>query len=138
MSQIVQLFYRILRDHPEIDLEAQIAETKAGDAKYSNAALAERAAVLSASMSTPKRFLVFAGEYYYPNEGWRDFRGDFDTIEEANHEAARLALDPDSLRGRTILDWSQVVDLETGEARHFHRRDDTHEVETVSIEHRDK
>jgi len=138
MSQIVQLFYRLLRDHPEIDLEAHIAETKAGDANYSNATLAERAAALSASMSSPKRFLVFAGEYYYPSEGWRDFRGDFDTIEEANHEASRLALDPGERNGKTLLDWSQVVDLETGEAQHFHRRDDSHEVEIEPIGHRDK
>lgn len=30
-----------------------------------------------------KRFLLFVYDKYYPNGGWNDFRGDFDTIMEA-------------------------------------------------------
>lgn len=30
-----------------------------------------------------KRFLLFAGFNYYPEGGWSDFRGSFDTAEEA-------------------------------------------------------
>lgn len=30
-----------------------------------------------------KRFLVFKGDHYYPGGGWRDFRGDFEYLEDA-------------------------------------------------------
>lgn len=30
-----------------------------------------------------KAYLVFLGENYYPCGGWEDFRGDFDSLEEA-------------------------------------------------------
>jgi hypothetical protein len=30
-----------------------------------------------------KRFLLFAGMIYYPYGGWKDFKQDFDTLEEA-------------------------------------------------------
>lgn len=36
-----------------------------------------------------KRFILFAYSHYYPLGGWHDFRGAFDTIEEA--VAARKA-----------------------------------------------
>ena len=80
-----------------------------------------------------KRYLVFAGEYYYPGEGWKDFVGDFDTAEEAHAEAARLALTLDPSTGKTTLDWAQVVDLETGAACHHHRRVDNGAVCTENI-----
>ena len=59
-----------------------------------------------------KRYLVFAGENYYPGPGWCDFRDHFDTLEEAVTFAA-------SIRGKWIdendtckgyNDWTQVVD----------------------------
>jgi hypothetical protein len=30
-----------------------------------------------------KQFLLFAGDAYYPNSGWDDLRGNYDTLEEA-------------------------------------------------------
>lgn len=50
------------------------------------------------------RYLVFAFDSYYPAGGWNDFRGSYETPEEAV-EAAENA-------GR---DYWQVVDAETGE-----------------------
>jgi hypothetical protein len=50
----------------------------------------------------PKRFLAFAGDQYYPDGGWRDFRGSSDNFEEA----VKL------IKGR---DWGHVVDGFTGE-----------------------
>lgn len=50
-----------------------------------------------------KRYLVFAGETYYPLGGWDDLRGRFDTVEDAVV----------AVTGK--FDWWQVVDIETGE-----------------------
>lgn len=61
-----------------------------------------------------KRFLVFAGDIYYPGGGWDDFKDSF--LTEA---AARTFID-DNLGG---ADWWQIVDSESGivksEVRHF-------------------
>lgn len=52
-----------------------------------------------------KRFLMFAGSNYYPAGGWDDFRGAFDTSEEAFAEARwRFNMD---------FEWFHVVDTET-------------------------
>jgi hypothetical protein len=55
-------------------------------------------------MEKVKRFVVFAGDKYYPAGGWDDHVGSFDTEAEA-----RLVLKnaPD--------DWGHIIDLETGE-----------------------
>ncbi len=34
-------------------------------------------------MKNMKRYLAFFGNIYYPQEGMKDFIGDFDTVEEA-------------------------------------------------------
>lgn len=49
-----------------------------------------------------KRYLLFSGYYYYPNGGWSDFRGIFDTIEECIEEQEAI-----------IGDWYQIVDTKT-------------------------
>lgn len=49
-----------------------------------------------------KRYLLFAGDEYYPNRGWKDFKGDFDTEPEAFKQALRCD-----------RDWYQIVDTET-------------------------
>lgn len=49
-----------------------------------------------------KRFLVFAGEDYYPRGGWNDLQGRFDTQLEAEHEAKELL--------KKGFDWNQIVD----------------------------
>jgi hypothetical protein len=51
------------------------------------------------------RFLLFGGQYYYPKQGWRDFRGSFDSLESAETEGALLKSEGD-------IQWYQVVDLE--------------------------
>jgi hypothetical protein len=47
-----------------------------------------------------KRFLVFAGDFYYPSGGW----GDFDSIDEAKDKLLKIHKD---------WEWSQVIDSET-------------------------
>lgn len=37
-----------------------------------------------------KRYLLFVFQFYYPNGGWDDFKGSFDTVEEAVKEAKML------------------------------------------------
>lgn len=51
-----------------------------------------------------KRFLLFAGDAYYPRGGWGDFVGSFDTEVEAIAEAAKIG-----------GDWYHVVDAEIGQ-----------------------
>jgi hypothetical protein len=46
-----------------------------------------------------KRFLAFKGYLHYPDKGWRDFFGDFDTLEDA--KTALLNVD---------CEWWQVID----------------------------
>ena len=45
-------------------------------------------------------FLLFAGLKYYPAEGWRDYRGEYTSLEEAKTAALRLS----------SMDWIQIVD----------------------------
>lgn len=49
-----------------------------------------------------KRFLLFAGDMYYPGGGWSDFMEDFDSLEEARNGGRQ-----------TSDDWYQIVDTET-------------------------
>jgi hypothetical protein len=75
------------------------------------------------------RYLLFAGDAYYPGGGWEDFKGRFATAEEGAAEGRRLAaraladmagLD-DRLRKQREGDyWWQVVDPEANAivARH--------------------
>jgi hypothetical protein len=59
-----------------------------------------------------KRFLLFAGDTYYPGGGWQDFKKSFDTVLEAVKAAAGNTKDTD-LKDN-FWDWWQVVDLQTG------------------------
>jgi hypothetical protein len=47
-----------------------------------------------------KRFLLFTGDQRYPLGGWRDLRGQFDTLQEALNADRR--------------DWAHVVDTQDG------------------------
>jgi hypothetical protein len=49
-----------------------------------------------------KRLALFLGSTYYPSGGWDDFGGTFDTIEDAQAEAAKHD-----------CGWAHVVDLNT-------------------------
>ena len=51
-----------------------------------------------------KRYLVFAGESYYPLGGWDDLIGQYDTIEEA-----RMATK--SYQHSQL--WAQIIDIVT-------------------------
>jgi hypothetical protein len=53
-----------------------------------------------------KRYLLFAGDDYYPQKAWYEFRGSFDTIEEAKGISNYYA---------KYFDWWQIVDTETEE-----------------------
>lgn len=48
-----------------------------------------------------KRYLLFAGEYYYPSGGFNDYKGSFDSIEEAISNVM------------SYHDWYHIVDLDT-------------------------
>jgi hypothetical protein len=52
-----------------------------------------------------KRYTVFAGSFYYPAGGWHDFKGSYDTIDEARSSVVKAL----------AVEWVQVVDLTTGE-----------------------
>lgn len=62
-----------------------------------NAAL--RAITADETRLTPPRYLAFCGDHYYPEGGWRDYVGAFDTVDEA-----RAATAP------AVKGWWQVVD----------------------------
>ncbi len=49
-----------------------------------------------------KRYLIFGGDQYYPCGGWRDYRGNFDDLEEAKIFTLSLR-----------CDWLHIVDSKT-------------------------
>lgn len=53
-----------------------------------------------------KRFLLFGGMRYYPGKGWEDFRGSFDSVEEARFATFQVGNE---------VNWYQVVDTEVVE-----------------------
>lgn len=50
------------------------------------------------------RWAVFNGYIYYPRGGWQDFKGAFETLEEA-----------EDFVNRYPGDWWQIVDLQEGQ-----------------------
>lgn len=48
-----------------------------------------------------KRFLLFSGDEYYPVGGWEDFKGSFDTKEEAEEFLSQQEVK---------YDWNQIID----------------------------
>ena len=60
-----------------------------------------------------KRFLLFTHDTYYPGGGWHDFKGDFDTKEEAEELGAKY-LTWDNPQKWENDQW-HIVDMETGE-----------------------
>jgi hypothetical protein len=62
-----------------------------------------------------KRFLVFAGDAYYPKWGMYDFQKDFDTLEEARGFEAKI-IEKFKLRWRDswkYFKWTEIWDSET-------------------------
>lgn len=52
-----------------------------------------------------KRYLLFAGQVYYPSGGWDDLRGNFDTLEDC-HEIINLRYTTDDY-------WWHIIDTTT-------------------------
>lgn len=50
------------------------------------------------------RFLLFAGHHHYPQGGWSDFQGSFDTTEQAIAHFATCEF------GSYIDHWGEIVD----------------------------
>lgn len=57
------------------------------------------------------RYLLFAGDEYYPAGGWQDYKGRFDSVKEALKAAAGGTRNLDF---QGTWDWWQIVDLATG------------------------
>lgn len=53
-----------------------------------------------------KGFIVFCGDTYYPNGGWKDVLGVYGTLEEAKDSLLDYALTKSA-------DWAHIADLET-------------------------
>ena len=68
-----------------------------------------------------KRYLVFGGDYHYPNGGFGDLINFFDDKQEAMNEVEsnlrNEELDDDN--DWKYFDWGQVVDKDTGEVWHY-------------------
>jgi len=63
-----------------------------------------------------KRFLVFAGDCYYPEGGMNDFQEDFDTLEEARDFEAKIKKKLESDWGDLNwydFNWTRIWDSET-------------------------
>lgn len=58
-----------------------------------------------------KRFLLFAGREYYPQGGWNDLIGSYDTALEADAKLLAMIREQDAF---LVTDWYQVVDIEIG------------------------
>jgi len=56
-----------------------------------------------------KRFLLFAGEHYYPQGGVNDLQNSFTTLEEARVAANSM------IRIRVDIQWANILDTNTGE-----------------------
>lgn len=57
------------------------------------------------------RYIVLAGDSYYPN-GWDDFRGSFDSLDEARIAAQAAAADPKAVDDPGYS-WWQIIDKTT-------------------------
>lgn len=61
-----------------------------------------------------KPWLVFAGYFYYPNKGFLDFKGSFETKVEADEFVVDLLKCPNKYKYKGRLDWAQIVNLADG------------------------
>ena len=65
-----------------------------------------------------KRYLLFCFDQEYPSGGWNDFRGSYDTAEEASSNATHDCQVPMRCGGistQKVTDHHHVVDSSTGE-----------------------
>jgi hypothetical protein len=56
--------------------------------------------------SAPLRFILFAGDAYYPSGGMNDVKGSYDTLDEAFAEATRLC----EYTETRVYDWAHIYD----------------------------
>ncbi len=63
----------------------------------------KKVTVISEESCDMKRYLLFAGDYYYPVGGMEDFIGDFSTIERAKNKGVELIKN-------NKADWAHVYD----------------------------
>ena len=63
-------------------------------------------------MDKMKKYLLFAGHRYYPDGGFDDFRGSFNSIDEAKEW---FGSNYDKISHSYIDHWCQVVDRDTFE-----------------------
>ena len=59
-----------------------------------------------------RRFLLFAGDSYYPSGGWNDFIGYFPSVEAAKEGALRLGIDSVYIYN---FEWAHIVNGLTDE-----------------------
>jgi hypothetical protein len=57
-----------------------------------------------------KRFLLFAGEKYYPRGGYGDYIGSFDSIEDADKELQEISLH--EAGELSDIEWAHLWDIE--------------------------
>lgn len=63
-----------------------------------------------------KRYLTFIGTIYYPSGGMDDFKGDFDTLEEAINFIEKYVdnnKDYETVERQWRFTWANVWDMET-------------------------
>ena len=61
------------------------------------------------------RYLLFAGDAFYPMGGWQDFHGSFDSVSEALAFAEAHAHPEDDEAFALPFDWIEVVDSSTNQ-----------------------
>lgn len=75
-----------------------------------------------------KRFLVFAGDAYYPSGGWKDFKGDHDTIEQARTFCDQPEeWGADDFKYGSTCAWVHIVDTLSSEPTIVWRRENDKE-----------
>jgi hypothetical protein len=60
-----------------------------------------------------KKYLLWAGDNYYPTAGLGDYVGSFDTIEEAKAEGTRTYETGLANYPQRVYDWYEIVDYAT-------------------------
>jgi hypothetical protein len=65
-------------------------------------------------MELKKRYLLTAGDNYYPESGTGDWKGCFETFEEAKAQVSNAGPARYKVAGYTsTFDWYQIIDLAT-------------------------
>ena len=67
-----------------------------------------------------KRYMVFAGDTYYPLGGFKDFQSDFDILENA------VIFAKEKLGGIDFIDWIHIVDTADSSSILYDRDDIEH------------